>query len=417
MTALDAARAALRARQGRGARHDAPEAPARDLALARRGTAYFARLLNALADADLHLPSRRPGQSRAHLIAEIALEARAISRQVEAVTAGQAPPPLWPDATARAAEIDLAATLPARALRHLFDHAAIHLDVVWRDLPGQGWACDTPAGPLRATPRTRAAQLWLGALDLGNGGQLRDLPTDLIPLKGPTMSTLFPSPAWPTIPVAGETAAYPVHRIFCVGRNYAAHAAEMGVEVDREAPFYFTKSALTAQPSDSVIAYPPGTENFHYEMELVLVLGAAVFRADLATAKAAIYAYGCGLDMTRRDLQLAARAKQRPWDLGKDVEQSAVFAPLTKAAAFGAIGDQRIHLEVNGEQRQDALLSDLIWKVEELVSHLSHYYHLQPGDVIMTGTPAGVGAVVTGDVITGGIEGLAPIRLTVAAAE
>ncbi|MBD3785349.1 MAG: fumarylacetoacetate hydrolase family protein [Sphingomonadales bacterium] len=231
------------------------------------------------------------------------------------------------------------------------------------------------------------------------------------------MTNLFPSPAWPTVPVLGEAAAYPVHRIFCVGRNYAAHAAEMGVEVDREAPFYFTKSALMTEQTGATVPYPPGTENFHYEMELVIAIGAPVFKADLETAKVAIYGYGCGLDMTRRDLQLAARAKQRPWDLGKDVEQSAVFAPITKAADFAAIGPQRIHLEVNGEVRQDAKLEDLIWKVEEIVSHLSHYYHLAPGDLIMTGTPAGVGAVVAGDVITGGIDGLAPVALTIGAAE
>ena len=231
------------------------------------------------------------------------------------------------------------------------------------------------------------------------------------------MTNLFPSPQWPTVPVKGEAAAYPVHRIFCVGRNYAAHAAEMGVEVDREAPFYFTKSALMTEQSGATVPYPPGTENFHYEMELVIAIGAPVFKADTETAAKAIYGYACGLDMTRRDLQLKARATQRPWDLGKDVEQSAVFAPITKAVDYAAIGPQRIHLEVNGEIRQDSKLEDLIWKVEEIVSHLSHYYHLQPGDLIMTGTPAGVGAVVAGDKITGGIDGLDPIALTIGAAE
>ena len=230
-------------------------------------------------------------------------------------------------------------------------------------------------------------------------------------------TTLFASPAWPTVPVKGETAQYPVDRIFCVGHKYAAHAAEMGVEVDREAPFYFTKSALMTQATDTTIPYPPGTENFHYEMELVIAIGAPVFRADLAQAREAIFGFACGLDMTRRDLQLAARATQRPWDLGKDVEQSAVFAPITKADEVAAIGPQRIHLEVNGATKQDAHLSDLIWKVEEIVSHLSGYYHLAPGDLIMTGTPAGVGAVVAGDVITGGIDGLDPVKLTIGAAE
>jgi len=232
-----------------------------------------------------------------------------------------------------------------------------------------------------------------------------------------TKTKLFPSPEWPSLPVKGEAAEYPVHRIFCVGRNYAAHAAEMGVAVDREAPFYFTKSALMTEQSGATVPYPPGTENFHYEMELVIAIGAPVFKADLETAAGAIYGYACGLDMTRRDLQLKARATQRPWDLGKDVEQSAVFAPITKAGDFAAIGPQRIHLEVNGEIRQDAKLEDLIWRVEEIVSHLSHYYHLQPGDLIMTGTPAGVGAVVAGDVITGGIDGLDPVALTIGAAE
>jgi len=224
---------------------------------------------------------------------------------------------------------------------------------------------------------------------------------------------LFPTPEVNAVPVNGETALYPVRRIFCVGRNYAAHAAEMGVEVDREAPFYFTKAPSMLQASDTTIPYPPGTENFHYEMELVLAIGAPVFRASVEEAGGAIYAYACGLDMTRRDLQLAARAKQRPWDLGKDVEGSAVIAPMTKAAAFGAAGPQRIHLEVNGETKQDAHLSDLIHGVAEIVADLSKFYHLAPGDLIYTGTPAGVGAVGPGDVIAGGIDGLDPISLTI----
>lgn len=224
-------------------------------------------------------------------------------------------------------------------------------------------------------------------------------------------NSLFTLPTVPGIPVNGEDATYPVGRIFCVGRNYAAHAAEMGFEVDREAPFYFTKTPSAAILSGAEIAYPPGTENFHFEMELVLAIGKPVFRADKTQAMDAIYAYGCGLDMTRRDLQLASRAKQRPWDLGKDVESSAVIAPLTKAAEFGTLGPQRIHLEVNGEVKQDATLDDLIWKVDEIVSHLSGFYHLRPGDLILTGTPAGVGAVVAGDVIVGGIQGLDPIGL------
>ena len=228
---------------------------------------------------------------------------------------------------------------------------------------------------------------------------------------------LFEAPALPTVPVRGEAGVYPVRRVFCVGRNYAAHAAEMGVEVDREAPFYFTKSAFMAQPTGTTIPYPPGTQNFHYEMELVLALGKPVFKAKRDEAMAAIYGYGCGLDMTRRDLQIAERTKQRPWDLGKDVEHSAVLAPITKATDFGAVANQRIHLEVNGKTKQNSHLSDMIWKVDEIVSHLSGFYHLGPGDLIMTGTPAGVGPVVEGDVITGGIDGLDAIELTIGHAE
>lgn len=228
---------------------------------------------------------------------------------------------------------------------------------------------------------------------------------------------LFNIPELMTIPVNGEDKPYPIGRIFCVGRNYAAHAAEMGVEVDRAAPFYFTKTPSAAIMSGATIPYPPGTSNFHYEMELVVAIGAPVFKCDVAEAQRAIYAYGCGLDMTRRDLQISEREKKRPWDLGKDVENSAVFSPLTKASDVGRIGAQKIQLELNGEFRQDAHLSDMIWKVDEIIAHLSGYYHLRPGDLIMTGTPAGVGPAVEGDVITGSIDGLDPISLTISAAE
>lgn len=223
---------------------------------------------------------------------------------------------------------------------------------------------------------------------------------------------LFETPQIPAIPVLGEAGEYPIGRIFCVGRNYAAHAAEMGVEVDREKPFYFTKSPASAVLSGATVPYPPGTTNYHHEMELVLAIGRPVFQASRQETAGAIYACGCALDMTRRDLQLSERAKQRPWDLGKDVENSAVFAPLTKCSGSQCIAGQRIHLEVNGGIRQDATLDELIWKVDEIVSHLSGFYHLRPGDLIMTGTPAGVGPVEPGDVITGGIDGFEPIRLT-----
>lgn len=228
---------------------------------------------------------------------------------------------------------------------------------------------------------------------------------------------LFSLPQPVKLAVTGQDKRYPVGRIFCVGRNYAAHAAEMGHEVDRETPFYFTKSTANAVLSGAVIPFPPGTENYHHEMELALAIGKPVFRATSEQAWDAIYAYGCALDMTRRDLQIRERNKQRPWDLGKDLEAGAVFAPLTPATDWTPQDDTRIHLSVNGENRQDATLGELIWKIDEIISHLSRYYHLRPGDLILTGTPAGVGPVQAGDVIDGGIDGLQPIQLTLTEAE
>ena len=227
------------------------------------------------------------------------------------------------------------------------------------------------------------------------------------------MPDLFPPFEAPRLPVHGTGDAYPVRRVFCVGRNYAAHAAEMGAEVDREAPFYFTKSPASVALSGATVPYPPGTEDFHHEMELVFVLGAPAFRADRAAAAAAIWGYGCGLDMTRRDLQALAKDRRRPWDLGKDVEGSAVLGPLTPARAFAPDGHRRIRLAVNGETRQDARLAELIHDCPAIVADLSRFYRLGPGDVVMTGTPAGVGAVVAGDRLEGSVEGLEPVTLAV----
>ena len=225
------------------------------------------------------------------------------------------------------------------------------------------------------------------------------------------MSYLFPPSEVFGIPLAGETATYPVRRIFCVGRNYAAHAAEMGGEVDREAPWYFTKSVAHAVLSGAELPYPSGTANYHHEMELAFALGAEVFDATEVEAAEAIYAYGCALDMTRRDRQQDGKDNRRPWSLGKDVEGSAVFAEMTRAENFGALAEQRITLGVNGDRRQDGRLSDMVWSPVEIVMHLSKFYHLGPGDVVMTGTPSGVGPVVAGDEIFGTIDGLAPVKL------
>jgi fumarylpyruvate hydrolase len=224
---------------------------------------------------------------------------------------------------------------------------------------------------------------------------------------------LFPIEPTPSIAVEDEDRLYNVRRIFCVGRNYEAHAREMGVAVDRDAPFYFTKPASAIVASGASIPYPPGTADYQYEMELVIAIGSPAFRVSVSDAPRAIFGYSCGLDMTRRDLQLEARAKQRPWDLGKAFEQSAVLAPIKKASACAELGPQRIWLKVGGATKQDARLSDLIWGVPEIVSHLSGYYHLGPGDIIFTGTPEGVGPVTPGDEISGGIDGLAEVLLRI----
>lgn len=225
--------------------------------------------------------------------------------------------------------------------------------------------------------------------------------------------TLFAAPNWPILPVRGETAGFPVRRVFCVGRNYAAHAAEMGNEVDREAPFYFTKSALAIQPSDHSQPYPPGTENYHHEVEFVIAIGAPAFRVPVDQAASVIFGYACGLDMTRRDLQEVAKEKRRPWDLSKDGEGSAVISTITKAAEFGDIGNQAIALRVDGQLRQQGRLSDMIWSAPELIADLSGFYHLAPGDLIFTGTPSGVGAVAPGAILHGEIDGLDPVILAV----
>jgi fumarylpyruvate hydrolase len=230
------------------------------------------------------------------------------------------------------------------------------------------------------------------------------------------MDHVITAPEQPTVPVLGQSGRYPVRRIFCVGRNYAEHAAEMGNEVDREAPFYFTKSAHALVASGSAVPYPPGTQDFHHEMELVVALKGPLFRATPEVAMAAVFGYASGLDMTRRDLQAAAKDKRRPWDTGKDFENSAVITALTPARDW-APGDQPITLSVNGAARQAGKISDMVWSVPEILCHLSTLYHLQPGDLIYTGTPAGVGEVVAGDQISGAIAGLETVTLSILAAE
>ena len=220
-----------------------------------------------------------------------------------------------------------------------------------------------------------------------------------------------------TAPVLGRLDLVPIRRIFCVGRNYEAHAREMGVAVDRESPFYFTKAAEHYVPSGSTVPYPPGTSNYHYELELVVVIGVPAFRVSAQGALDCVFGYACGLDMTRRDLQAAAREQRRPWDLGKDVEQSAVLSEIVPTKEIGHPAAGLIELRVNGELRQRADISQLIHKVPEVIAHLSTFYHLHPGDLIFTGTPEGVGPVIPGDALAGTIAGVGTIALTIGPAE
>jgi fumarylpyruvate hydrolase len=222
---------------------------------------------------------------------------------------------------------------------------------------------------------------------------------------------VFPAPAPAAAAIRGRVERFPIRRIFCVGRNYEAHAKEMGVAVDREAPFYFTKASDHYVPSGATVAYPPGTKNYHYEMELVVAIGKSGFRISEAQALDYVFGYACGLDMTRRDLQSAAKEKQRPWDIGKDVEASAVLGEIAPAAEIGHPNRGRIELRVNGQTRQSSELSDLIHGVPAVIAHLSQYYHLQPGDLIYTGTPEGVGPVKPGDRLEGSIAEVGTIAL------
>ena len=232
------------------------------------------------------------------------------------------------------------------------------------------------------------------------------------------MSAFVFPPAQPAAaPVRGRAERVPIHRIFCVGRNYEDHAKEMGTTADREAPFYFMKAATHAVASGSSVPYPPGTKNLHHEVELVVAVGKGGFRIPEARALDHVFGYACGLDMTRRDLQNVAKEKQRPWDIGKNFEQSAVIGEIAPASAIGHPSRGRIELRVNGETKQSGDLSSLIHGVAAVIANLSQYYHLQAGDLIYTGTPAGVGPVKAGDTLEGSIEQVGSIALTIGDAE
>jgi fumarylpyruvate hydrolase len=229
------------------------------------------------------------------------------------------------------------------------------------------------------------------------------------------MALVITPPAAVTLPVAGG-GEFPVHRIYCVGRNYAEHAKEMG-HSGREPPFFFMKPAdavvAVAEGDTGSIGYPTLTSNFHHEIELVVAIGTGGAHIRAADAAAHIWGYAVGLDMTRRDLQNEMKKLGRPWDIGKSFEQSAPIGPLVPKARTGELLAGAITLHVNGALRQQGDLADLIWSVNETIEQLSAAWVLQPGDLIFTGTPAGVGAVVRGDVMAGAIAGLGSLKVAV----
>lgn len=216
-----------------------------------------------------------------------------------------------------------------------------------------------------------------------------------------------------SVAVAGTSERFPVRRIFCVGRNYAAHAREMGRDPDREPPFFFLKPADTVVDDGATVPYPPETSNFHYEIELIVAIGRSGSDIPAEQALGHVYGYGVGIDLTRRDLQLAAREQGRPWDWGKGFDRSAPIAPLHPVSEVGHPGSGRIWLAVDGQVKQDSDIAKLIWPVPDIIAIASRSMELRPGDLIMTGTPEGVGPVQRGEVMTGGIDRLGEIRIIV----
>jgi fumarylpyruvate hydrolase len=226
----------------------------------------------------------------------------------------------------------------------------------------------------------------------------------------------FPAPPQPFVPIAQRADAFPVHRIYCVGRNYEAHAREMGA-TGREAPFFFCKPAdavLPADPGPITIPYPDRTADLQHEVELVVAIGAPGYRVGVERAARMIWGYAVGIDLTRRDVQAEAKRQGRPWDVAKGFDRSAPIGAIRPALDTGALGARRIWLNVNDRLRQDGMLSQMIWNVEETISQLSEFFELSAGDLIFTGTPAGVGALVPGDRIEAGIDGVGTIRVHVA---
>ena len=230
------------------------------------------------------------------------------------------------------------------------------------------------------------------------------------------MSYVFPPPAVVSVPVSGTGQSFPVRRIYCVGRNYVEHAKEMGF-TGREPPFFFMKPAdalvVVAEGSTGEMPYPAGTSDLHHEIELVAAIGTGGRNIKATDAMSHIFGYAVGLDMTRRDLQGEAKKQGRPWEIGKGFDASAPIGPIKPAAACGNIADTTIALDVNGATRQSSSTSKLIWNLAEIIEHLSAFWALEPGDLIFTGTPEGVAAVVRGDLMEGRIDGVGGLKIRV----
>jgi fumarylpyruvate hydrolase len=228
-------------------------------------------------------------------------------------------------------------------------------------------------------------------------------------MSSPNTNYVFAPPATVSVGVIGESARYPVRRIYCVGRNYAEHAREMGHDPDRELPFFFQKNPDNLVLNNQDFPYPTMTSNLHHEIELVVAMGQGGRDISAANALAHVYGYALGIDLTRRDLQNEAKKTGRPWEIGKAFEHSAPMTDITPAAKSGHLSKGAIWLKVNGEVRQQSDLTQLIWNIPEIIAHLSAIFELRAGDLIMTGTPAGVAAVKPGDVMEGYCEGVGTI--------
>lgn len=227
------------------------------------------------------------------------------------------------------------------------------------------------------------------------------------------MNYVIDPPARASLTVEGESGQFPIRRVYCVGRNYAEHAREMGHDPDREPPFFFMKPADAVVPAADDFPYPPGTRDVHHEIELVVALKSGGRDIAEADALSHVYGYAVGLDMTRRDLQGEAKKMGRPWEVGKGFDRSAPCTEIKRAAVIGHPSQGRVWLSVNGAPKQEGDLADLIWSIPEMIAYLSRLFELKPGDLIMTGTPAGVGPVQRGDVLEGGVEGVGTIRTRV----